>query len=243
MADVHEIDEDDCNTDNSNIMKQTVPGVIYISFLPPRMTPLHLRQIFEKYGEVGRIFLQPDERKVTKKKGRPKYNKGSFTEGWIEMGDKKVAKKIALTFHNTLMEDGKKSKFSDYTWNLKYLHRFRWGHLTERLAHEREVRKQKMRVEQSQARRETAAFVANIDAGKRLKSIKERREKRGDVWQEKRNPRKIKQRKTVEEMRLEKLHKLNEIPLEKDVTSQDFKNTSNKAIDSKKVVLSKIFGS
>ena len=40
------------------------------------------------------------------------------------MGDKKVAKKIALTFHNTLMEDGKKSKFSDYTWNLKYLHRY-----------------------------------------------------------------------------------------------------------------------
>ena len=64
MADVHEIDEDDCNTDNSNIMKQTVPGVIYISFLPPRMTPLHLRQIFEKYGEVGRIFLQPDGKKM-----------------------------------------------------------------------------------------------------------------------------------------------------------------------------------
>lgn len=58
-----------------------------------------------------------------KKKFKAKYNKGSFTEGWIEMGDKRIAKRLALTLNNTLIEDGKKSKFSDYLWNVKYLHR------------------------------------------------------------------------------------------------------------------------
>jgi len=44
--------------------KPPEPGLIYISYLPPNMTPLHIRQIFEKYGEVGRIFLQPESRCV-----------------------------------------------------------------------------------------------------------------------------------------------------------------------------------
>ena len=41
---------------------ETVPGLVYISFLPPKMTPLHLKQIFSKYGELGRIYLQPDSK-------------------------------------------------------------------------------------------------------------------------------------------------------------------------------------
>jgi len=40
------------------------------------------------------------------------------------MGDKRLAKRLALSLNNTLMQDGKKSKFADYTWNVKYLHRY-----------------------------------------------------------------------------------------------------------------------
>ena len=39
---------------------KTIPGLVYISNLPPKMTPLYIRQIFSKYGEVGRVYLQPD---------------------------------------------------------------------------------------------------------------------------------------------------------------------------------------
>ncbi|XP_078491666.1 activator of basal transcription 1 [Ciona intestinalis] len=216
------------------LKKGPIPGVIYISFLPPKMTPLHVRQIFEKYGEVGRIFLQPEAHKPSKKKKvKPKYNKGTFTEGWIEMGDKTIAKRLAMTLNNTLISDGKKAKFSDHTWNVKYLHRFSWRHLTERLAHERELRKQRMRVEQSLARKETAAFISNVEASKKMESIKERKEKKGLVWEERRHAKKFKQRKTVEEMRKEKLKKLSG-------------NTGSKitnSADPRKTVLSQIFGS
>uniref|UniRef100_H2YMQ4 Activator of basal transcription 1 n=1 Tax=Ciona savignyi TaxID=51511 RepID=H2YMQ4_CIOSA len=216
--------------------KLPVPGVIYISFLPPRMTPLHLRQIFEKYGEVGRIFLQPEDPKPTKKKRlKPKYNQGTFTEGWLEFGDKTIAKRLALTMNNTLISDGKKSKFKDFTWSIKYLHRFSWRHLTERLAHEREVRKQRMRVEQAQARRETAAFISNVEKSKKLSSIKDRREKRGVVWEEKRHMKKFKQRKTVEEMRIEKLKKLSNL-------SSGVNNHLSDGLNPRKSVLSQIFG-
>ena len=35
-------------------------GIIYLSKIPPYMTVKRLRQMMEEFGEVGRIFLQPD---------------------------------------------------------------------------------------------------------------------------------------------------------------------------------------
>ena len=35
-------------------------GVIYLSRIPTLMNVKILRQMMEQYGEVGRIFLQPD---------------------------------------------------------------------------------------------------------------------------------------------------------------------------------------
>ena len=55
------VDDDENNSLTIGKSKlKTTPGLVYISFLPPKMTPLHLQQIFSKYGEIGRIYLQPD---------------------------------------------------------------------------------------------------------------------------------------------------------------------------------------
>ena len=35
-------------------------GVVYLSKIPTFMSVKKLRQMFEQYGEIGRIFLQPD---------------------------------------------------------------------------------------------------------------------------------------------------------------------------------------
>ena len=64
-------------------------------------------------------------------------------------------------------------------WNLKYLHKFQWSHLTEKVAYERRVREQKLRVEMMQARRENAAYVQMVETGKKLDKIEERKRKRG----------------------------------------------------------------
>jgi hypothetical protein len=36
------------------------PGIIYFSRLPPFMKPAKVRYIFSQYGEIGRLFLQPE---------------------------------------------------------------------------------------------------------------------------------------------------------------------------------------
>lgn len=40
--------------------QKCVPGVIYLGHIPPRLRPKHLRNMLSSYGEVGRVFLQPE---------------------------------------------------------------------------------------------------------------------------------------------------------------------------------------
>lgn len=39
--------------------KRVVPGVLYLSFLPPGFGPRHARALLGTHGELGRVFLQP----------------------------------------------------------------------------------------------------------------------------------------------------------------------------------------
>uniref|UniRef100_A0A224YST5 ESF2/ABP1 family protein n=1 Tax=Rhipicephalus zambeziensis TaxID=60191 RepID=A0A224YST5_9ACAR len=60
--------------------KKKVPGVVYLSYIPPKMNVKTVRSMLSKYGELGRIFLQPE-----KEHGKPR----NFVEGWVEFMDKK----------------------------------------------------------------------------------------------------------------------------------------------------------
>lgn len=42
--------------------KRVVPGIVYLGHIPPRFRPLHLRNLLSAYGEVGRVFFQPEGR-------------------------------------------------------------------------------------------------------------------------------------------------------------------------------------
>ena len=63
-------------------------------------------------------------------------------------------------------------------WNLKYLPKFKWSHLTEKVAYERRVREQKLRIEMMHSRRENAAYIQMVETGKKLDQIESRRNKR-----------------------------------------------------------------
>lgn len=49
---------------------------------------------------------------------------------------------------------------------LQYLHRFTWSHLSEHLAFERQVRRQRLRAEVAQAKRETDFYLRSVERGK-----------------------------------------------------------------------------
>ncbi|XP_052271322.1 activator of basal transcription 1-like isoform X2 [Dreissena polymorpha] len=106
-------------------------GIIYLSSIPTLMNVTILRRYFEVFGEVGRIFLQPNGKK--------------------------------------------KNKWREELWNIKYLHRFKWAHLNERLAYEKAVHSQRMRAEISQAKREANFYVQNAEKNERLKKLAKRK--------------------------------------------------------------------
>ncbi len=67
---------------------------------------------------------------------------------------------------------------------MKYLHRFQWCHLSERLAHEQTVYHQRMRTEISQAKKETNFYLASVEKSQRLESLRKKKEKKGEVIEE-----------------------------------------------------------
>lgn len=82
-----------------------------------------------------------------------------------------MAKRVANLLNNTQVSTRKKSKFYDIIWNVKYLPRFKWVHLSERLAYERAVRKQRLHAEIAQAKREANFFARTISNSKKSKRV------------------------------------------------------------------------
>nr|XP_012597527.1 activator of basal transcription 1 isoform X2 [Microcebus murinus] len=159
----------------SGSKKRVVPGIVYLGHIPPRFRPLHVRNVLSAYGEVGRVFFQAEDRFVRRKKkaaaatgGKKRSYSKDYTEGWVEFRDKRVAKRVAASLHNTPMGARRRSPFRYDLWNLKYLHRFTWSHLSEHLAFERQVRRQRLRAEVAQAKRETDFYLRNVEKGQRF---------------------------------------------------------------------------
>jgi len=165
--------ESECDQENisdrinmASVNKKRKPGIIYLSSVPSGMNVSQTTSFFSEFGRVGRIFLQPD--KMDKKTG--KYNR-VFSEGWVEFMSKKVAKSVAESLNSIPVGGKRRSKAYEELWNIKYLPRFKWVHLSERLAYEAAVRQQRMRTEISQVKREAEHFKNSVEK-KRKKSKK-----------------------------------------------------------------------
>ncbi|XP_076132253.1 activator of basal transcription 1 [Alosa pseudoharengus] len=185
--------------------KKTVPGIVYIGHIPPRLRPRYLRTMLGAYGEIGRIFLMPESRMVRRKKKKSGSNASNFTEGWVEFRDKRIAKRVAITLNNTPIGNRKKSRFAADLWSMKYLHRFNWCHLSERLAYEQTVYHQRMRTEITQAKKETNFYLASVEKSQTLDKIRKKKEKKGEKMEEKTWD--FKQRRTEEEIQTGKAKK------------------------------------
>uniref|UniRef100_T1JGM3 Activator of basal transcription 1 n=1 Tax=Strigamia maritima TaxID=126957 RepID=T1JGM3_STRMM len=166
-------------------------GIIYLSTIPPTMNVKTIRQFFSKFGQTGNIFLKPNRinRPLVLTPWTSKKSMYYFTEGWIEFKNKKIAKRVASSLHNTQVGGKRRHKYYDSLWNIKYLHKldtrftcrnlFRWIHLNERLAHEKATHDQRMRAEIAQVKRETNHYVKSVETSKRLKRLETRIRKEG----------------------------------------------------------------
>ncbi|XP_077438781.1 activator of basal transcription 1 [Vanacampus margaritifer] len=192
---------------SSSSDRKCVPGILYLGHIPPRFRPKHMRNLLSVYGEIGRIFLQPEDGQVKAKKKRSGSRRSDFTEGWVEFRDKRVAKRVAASLHNTPMATRKRQTFVSDLWCIKYLHRFQWTHLSERLAYEQMVLHQRLRTEVSQAKRETNFYLDNVDKSARMeKESKKRKMTDGQQHAEERTW-DFTQRQTEEEIQTKKKKK------------------------------------
>lgn len=167
--------------------KKDRTGVVYVSRIPPAMTPSNLRQHLTPFGTIGRVYLAPDDRKAahlkkmsnrSKKALRPK---SAFTEGWIEFLNKKDAKTASEALNGRPYGGKRSSRFREDLWCIRYLGSdFKWSTLTERISYENAIREQKMREEISHARRENKAFLGQVEKSRVIKKIEAKKQTRLD---------------------------------------------------------------
>eukprot|EP00045_Choanoeca_perplexa_P002528 m.24922 g.24922 ORF g.24922 m.24922 type:complete len:163 (-) comp11565_c0_seq10:720-1208(-) len=76
---------------------------------------------------------------------------------------------------------GKKNSFHhNDLWNLKYLPRFKWHHLTERIAYDNAVRDRRLAVETAKVQRETNAYVEQVVKASKIATAKRHGKERQD---------------------------------------------------------------
>ena len=124
------------------------------------MNPSNARVILSKYGEIDRIYFEPE-----------RFRRGvpySYKEGWIEFKKKKIAKMVANTLNGQAISTKKKSPFSEAIWTIKYLHRLKWHHLNEQVAFDQRSKEQRLRMELGRVRREADFYTGQLVKLKRL---------------------------------------------------------------------------
>ncbi|RPB05078.1 hypothetical protein L873DRAFT_1840068 [Choiromyces venosus 120613-1] len=147
-------------------------GVIYLSRVPPFMKPMKVKSLLSRFGEVGRIFLSPEDPKAYARRVRFGGNKKrNFEEGWVEFKSKKVAKLVAETLNTTIIGGKKGSYYHDDVWNIKYLPKFKWHHLQAQIAYENASRQAKLRAEIAQATRENKTYIRNVERAKMVEKM------------------------------------------------------------------------
>jgi len=150
--------------------KENRRGVLYLSRVPPYMQADKVRDYMSQFGEVGRIYLTPEDKTAYKNRARTGGNKKmKFADGWIEFMDKRIAKRVAESLNGTPVGGKKRHNFwRDDMWNLKYLSGFKWHHLTEFASYKKSVRQDKLNAQMSQLKKENNFYLEQVERAKRF---------------------------------------------------------------------------
>ncbi|KIM25613.1 hypothetical protein M408DRAFT_26156 [Serendipita vermifera MAFF 305830] len=170
---------------------QNRAGVIYISRIPPGMSPDKVRHLMSAYGEIGKVFLQQENAKTAHLRAKHGSSKTPhYTEGWVEFRDKKIARAVADMLNAQPVGGKAGSRWREDVWTMRYLPRFKWYMLTEQIGkwpfsspfpHEHATHAARLRMELAQSKREQRHYLKQVEIGKSLEKRKRKREKDGDT--------------------------------------------------------------
>jgi ESF2/ABP1 family protein len=97
----------------------------------------------------------------------------------VEFEDKAVAKHVAASLNGQQIGGRRRSAYHYDLWNLKYLPKFKWDHLTEEINYEKAIREQRMAQELAQAKREREFYLSRVDRSKAMAAMEARRAGKG----------------------------------------------------------------
>ena len=111
---------------------------MYLSRIPPYMKPTkvmllrarvrvclvsldaQVRHLLQKFGEIGRIYLTPEDSAVTKRRRKMGGNKRvKYEDGWVEFMDKKKARQVAVMLNGQPMGSKNRGFFEHDLWTMK----------------------------------------------------------------------------------------------------------------------------
>jgi len=131
---VHRLDLTETEDFNAKLDRR---GIVYLARIPPRMGPAKVKTLLGTFGTVTRVYLV-EEDKASRKRRRKEAGKNAiggkrYREGWVEFEDKAVAKKVGMSLNNTPITNQKRNVHHGDMWSIKYVSKFRWSHLTEKV--------------------------------------------------------------------------------------------------------------
>jgi ESF2/ABP1 family protein len=126
-----------------------------------------------------KVTLRGADEEVRKRRTRSGGSKKvSFIEGWVEYLSKSDAKKAALAFHNQPVNPKLKGFHGADLWAIKYLPKFRWHHLQEKLQYEQRLRAARLRTGLGEARRENEEYLRRVDLAAKISATERRKRER-----------------------------------------------------------------
>ena len=177
--------------------KQRQRGIVYLSRIPPQMGPRRIRLMLSPYGDIDRIFLQPEDVVKTLKRKKSGGGGKRYEGGWVEFLDKRKAKRAALLLHGAPMAAKKRNKFANDLWQMKYLKGVKWEDLRLQHMHEKEMREAALRTEIMQAKKEASEYVEKVEAATKRQKMLEAKKRRGDELPEAKVMRTFHQRTSI----------------------------------------------
>ena len=147
-------------------------GIIYLSRIPIGMTIAELRKLLEKY-EIKRCYLVPFKEKKINDFGKKVQ---AYKEGWVEFEDKILAKLCEYQLNGHPIGGKKSCSYKDDLWTIKYLHKFKWHNLIEKLNFNKNLREKRIKNEIRQGKRENEFMLKMYEKSKMLNKKREKEE-------------------------------------------------------------------
>jgi ESF2/ABP1 family protein len=157
-----------------------VPGVVYLSTIPPYMGKKKLQRLFSEVAEVDRIHLTPEPRQNRRLRREHGGNtRRSYIEGWVEFKDKKDAKRVALMYCGAEIGGKKRHNFyRDDRWNIRYLPKFTWEHLQQKIESDKRQAGQHIVEEVALVRKANRFWSDQVNKARGLDAIQTRKKKK-----------------------------------------------------------------